>query len=104
MNKVLYHVTKKENYDSIMKNGLIPMIGERSEQLESADGVYMFPTLEDMETALGQWLGWEFEDDEELYALSITLPVNFPLEETCEFERVSRLPISPEYIAFHSVQ
>lgn len=104
MKQILYHVTKKENFDSIMKHGLIPQIGERSEQLNEEKGIFLFPTFEDMDTALGQWLGWEFEDDDELYALTVVLPDDFPLEEPVGFERVSRIPISPECIAFHSEQ
>lgn len=102
--RTLYHVTKRENYESIMKHGLIAQAGERSKQLGEQEGVFLFPSIEDMETALGQWLGWEFEDEDELYALEVTLPNNWPLEKTCEFERVSRLTIDPKHIRFHSEQ
>lgn len=102
--KTVYHVTKKENFNSIMEKGLIPQIGERSELLNEKEGIFLFPSIEDMETALQQWLSWEFEDEDELYSLEINLPLDFPLEKTVEFERVSRLPIEPNYIKYHSVQ
>lgn len=102
--KTLYHVTPISNLNSIMKVGLIPKIGERSEGIESEPGIFLFPTYEDCETALGQWLGREFDEIEpyeELVTLKIELPINFPLEETCEWERISRKKIEPKYISFY---
>ena len=63
---IAYHVTKKTNLNSILSKGLIPSIGERSLKLgESQAGIYLFPTKEDCNNALMNWLGQEFEDVEE---------------------------------------
>lgn len=100
--QILFHVTPISNLDSIMKNGLIPQIGERSEGLESEKAIYLFPTYADCETALGQWLGEEFDDlDEEVVSLKIELPDNFSLEQTCEWEKVSKSVIPSQYISFY---
>lgn len=98
---ILFHVTPKTNLPSILNTGLIPQVGERSEQLKEEPGVFLFLSYEDCETALSQWLGEQFEDPyEELVSLKITLPNDFPLEETCEWELVSRTIIEPKYIEF----
>jgi hypothetical protein len=98
---ILYHVTLQSNLGSILKNGLIPRIGERSEKLNEKPGIFLFPSVRDMENALLNWLGEEYEDIEEpLVSLKITLPDDFPLEAPVEFERVSRRIIDHQYIEF----
>lgn len=97
---ILYHVTPLEKMESILKEGLIPQVGERSAQLNEEPGVFLFPDYEDCETALGSWLGDEFED-EELVSLKVTLPDDFPLETPVEYERVSRQHIDAKYIEFY---
>lgn len=63
---VAYHVTPKEKLKSILKKGLIPQIGENSAGInESEEMVFLFPTMEDVDTALSQWLGEIYEDLEE---------------------------------------
>jgi hypothetical protein len=57
-------------------------------------------SVEDMENGITQWLGDEFDEDQELASLKITLPNEFPLETTVEYERVSRILIEPKYIVF----
>lgn len=100
--RTYYHVTPQENMASIRAEGLIPQVGERSKKLSEPPSVFLFPTIEDMETALGSWLGEEFEDyEEELVSLKISLPANFLLEPPeVNWERVSRITIPPEYIEF----
>lgn len=69
-----YHVTPKSNLPSILKNGLVPTIGERSQLLETIPKIYLFPSKENLETALLNWLGQEFEDlEEDLIILEIDL-------------------------------
>lgn len=97
----MFHVTLKENFESIMLSGLIPQVGERSMQLGEKPGVFLFPTEEDMDTALGQWLGDEYEEEDELFALKVTLKDDFHLEEPVEFERVARSIIEPNCIEFY---
>jgi len=96
--KTFYHVTRKENLESILENGLIPQVGERSSQLNEESGIFMFYSLDDMNNALGSWLGEEFEDDEELVSLKIIMKdTNF---KYCAYEAVSREIIPPKYIFY----
>lgn len=97
----LFHVTPISNLESILEKGLIPQIGERSEGIEQQDLVFLFKTYEDCETALGQWLGAEFDDlDEELVSLKVDLPLDFPLLDTGDWEMASVSVIEPTYISF----
>jgi len=105
--KTYYHVSPKENLDSILKNGLVPQVGERSEELHEEEGVFLFPSKEDMESALGQWLGDWFGDDEDeddyvrLMSLEITVPNDFPiLDSNVEYEKISKICIPPEFIKY----
>ena len=60
----LYHVSLLRNLKSIMKVGLEPRIGERSKEIgETEKAVYLFPTIDDMNCALGQWLGDWYNDE-----------------------------------------
>lgn len=98
----LYHATPISNYESIQKEGLIPQIGERSFKLDEQAGVFLFPNYEDCENALLNWLGEEFEDvEEEVITLEVTLPETFLLEESVDWEKISRKMIPPEYIKFY---
>lgn len=94
-----YHVTLSENVSSIMKKGLIPIQGERSAKLDDY-GIFMFGDKSHMEDALVNWLGDEFDEDDELTVLIINLPDNWPLvnEDTAGFEWISRDPIPSKYI------
>lgn len=60
-----YHVTSKHNLDSIMKNGLDARVPEDYGMNGDNKGVYLFKTIDDAKTALGQWLGWRIDDWEE---------------------------------------
>lgn len=102
--KKYYHVTPISNLKSIFREGLIPKIGTLSYGVENKERVYLFPTYEDCETALSQWFGAELDEfypEEEVVSLEIELPKNFPLEETCKWERASEVVIDPKYIKFY---
>lgn len=105
--QVFYHVTKLENYNNIMEKGLIPQIGELSIDCdEDVPRVYLFPTLDDMENALGNWLGEWYEEnygeDIELCSLKISLPDTFPISYNDEvpYECYSYDVIESKYIEF----
>lgn len=104
--KKLYHVTLMENVESILKDGLIPQIGERSREFgEEFEAVYMFPSIDDMECALGQWLGeWyndEYGEEIPLASLEITVPDQFPIENgVVEYEVFSKIIIPGKFIKF----
>lgn len=62
---MLYHVTPAAKLESILQNGLIPQIGERSALAgETSKSLYLFTSLEACESGLMNWLGEEFEDTE----------------------------------------
>ena len=68
-----FHVTYKKNLKNILKKGLIPSIGERAEQLESTEAIYLFESIDAVEDALMNWLGDELDEDEEIVILEVNL-------------------------------
>lgn len=99
--KKYYHVTQKKDFNSIMTKGLIPQMGERSMDVEEENFVFLFPSKEDMNTALSSWFGELFDDEIELVSLEITLPDDFPIfDSTVEYEKVSKVIIQPQYIKY----
>lgn len=106
--RTFYHVSEKKNLESIMQNGLIPQVGERSKELNEESSVFLFPTKEDMEFALGQWLGEWYDDKEEecgckviLMSLEINVPDDFPIYNgVVEYENYSLITIPPKYIKY----
>lgn len=68
---VMFHVTPTKNVKSIMSSGLIPKIGKSSKKMEKETGIYLFPSREDAEDALMNWLGDEFGENEKLSLLSV---------------------------------
>lgn len=95
-----FHVTRKSDVGSIIKNGLIPQIGERAKKFgENAPRIYLFGSRKDAENALCNWLGEEFNDGEELVILQIKLPQEFPvLKDKDGFEYTCECPIPPKHI------
>lgn len=74
-----FHVTPKNNLNSILSDGLIAQIGERSSEIgERQNAVFLFPNFEEMNNALYNWLGEAFEDVD-LVILQIDLPDDFPV-------------------------
>ena len=66
----IYHVTPTRNLDSIIREGLRPMIGPRSVLIgEVTEKVYFFGTMHAVEGALSNWLGEEL--DKEPGAISV---------------------------------
>jgi hypothetical protein len=97
--RVFYHVTAKRNLRKIKKNGLVPTIGNRSEQVETDEAVFLFTSLEAVEDAMSNWLGDEVDEDEELVLLKVTLPYDFPIGYSpAGYEATVKTTIPPEYI------
>jgi len=68
----VYHVTLASNLDSIMKAGLRPQVGARSNKITGEQSaIYCFPDKHSVENAMMNWLGDEFDEDEELALLEI---------------------------------
>ena len=74
-----FHVTPKCNLKSILENGLVAQVGERSDILGEKPGIWLFPTFDEMNNALANWLGECFDEDEELVILQLDLPEDFPI-------------------------
>jgi hypothetical protein len=94
-----YHVTTRPGLEEIKKHGLQPQIGLRSQDLGEADsGTYVFPSREHMDTALGSWLGEQFDDDESLHGLTVQTPSSWVEGSPNSYERVIRRPVPPHMI------
>ena len=61
----LFHVTLSSALPAILKEGLLPLIGPRAEQLgEVAPAVYCFGDREAVEDGLMGWMAESFEEEE----------------------------------------
>lgn len=93
-----YHVTPTSNLASIFAHGLKPSIGKRSAELgEKTPRVYMFENSDDVEDALGGWLGDSFDENIELSILLIA-PQQHILYEKEAFEITCKVTIKPDTI------
>ena len=69
-----YHVTPLENLAAVLRDGLVPALGPRSLQMgEPEPAVFLFTSYEAMETALSNWLGDEFPEEEALVVLHVDM-------------------------------
>ena len=100
-----FHVTPKRNLQPILSHGLMPKMGERSTKIgEDAARVYLFPSIEEMDNALYNWLGQEFEEEEELLILQLDIPKSFPVYRECDsngeefFEEYCEEEIPSKYV------
>lgn len=68
----VYHLTYTKNLPDIMQAGLRPQIGDRSSKVEGEHpAVFCFPDIATLEDAMMNWLGDEFDEDEQLALLEI---------------------------------
>lgn len=100
--KEFYHVTLKKNELKILNEGLIPQIGDFSSMAgESVKSIFLFRSIEDLDNALSNWLGEEFDDkygeDCPLVVFKISLPENIWVDNN-EFESTYYDIIDPKYI------
>lgn len=93
---VFYHVTPSVNVPNIRKHGLDPQAGERSQKMGD-HGIYLFGSTEDAEDAVMNWLGNEFEEDEPLTLLKVSLPAGARVTREA-FEIVCHEPIPADHI------
>jgi len=102
-----FHITRFENVEKIMTEGLIPSVGPRSSLMENeAQGVYLFTSQENMETALGGWLGECFDDADTLCVLQVDLDGDFDQSISSDVAwevRCDRI-ITPEHIKFFAME
>lgn len=92
-----YHVTTRENLNSILKEGLKPSVGPRSEKLDESNAIFVFDSRTSAEDGVGNWLGEEFDDDEELILLEVDargldLSPSFDDDESFEWTSSGEIP------------
>ena len=96
---IFYHVCKDTDLPNISKMGLRVSQGDRSSQMEEEPSVFLFRDKNSAYDAISNWLGDEFEEDEILDLLQISLPSDFPLtDDPRMFEVVSKRDIPPSFI------
>lgn len=92
-----YHVTPSENVKSILDQGLKPSVGSRSEKLNEKPSTFLFKSKNDVEDAMMNWLGDEFEDTP-VNLLKIKLPTHIKPHNTAGFEHQVFDHIHPKHI------
>lgn len=83
MFKTAYHVTYADNVDSIKKYGIKPSKPQDFD--EAVDGVYLFPSYDDMEDALVNWLGDRLDEDRDIVAIKLNIS-GLKCESDVEYE------------------
>lgn len=102
---MMYHVTPLKNLESIKKHGLLAKIGPCSKKIsEPVSAIYLFPELGYANDAVANWLGDEFDDDEDL----IILPINVTEDDVerepdIDYERASLADIPAKLIDFDHI-
>ena len=104
--KYAYHVTSKNNLQSILKYGLIPKIPTDYGVDGDVCGVYLFKTKEDVVNALYNWLGERIEEIEHETNRpynEITLKIDITgleldLFDSCDYEYTCLCKIEPKRI------
>ncbi len=96
----IYHVTPSKNLDEIMSKGLIPQTGDRARKIENEKpAIYCFPDKTSMEDAVMNWLGDEFDEDEQLALLEIyTTGLKGQVTDGAEYEVAITSAIPPQNI------
>ena len=95
---MLYHVTPSENVENILNVGLIPSIGDASQQNgEDRPRVYLFTSLKWVKEGIETWLG-EVYWNKDLSVLSINSTAKKLCGEKCGGEVLVEKPIPPSLI------
>lgn len=105
MSNFMYHVTLLSNLKSIKKHGLLCQIGPRSQEIgEPTKVVYVFPNLDYANDAVMNWLGNEFNDDDELIILPVKLTEkDVDCTPDIDYERRSTVDIPARLIDFKHI-
>ena len=70
-----WHITETRNAESILKDGLIPKIGQRSSDAgETVAMVHLFSRLEDLESA--NWIDDAFDAETDISLLHVAVPAS----------------------------
>ncbi len=68
---LFYHVTETSSVPSILKEGLQPRLGPRSDVMEDAPAIFCFTSYEAMEDGVTNWISEEFNEEVRLSLLVI---------------------------------
>jgi len=107
-----YHITRRKNLKKIMEEGLVSKVPKDYGEEGDIEGVYLFKTLEDVKSALAQWMGerieeWEEEYDEDydevLLKVDITDINYLDIIVSVEYEWVVTTKIDPSKISLADV-
>ncbi len=104
--RLVYHVTSKRNLPSIYQNGLKLNVPEDYGDSGDELGIYCFPSIEDVENALYNWLGerieeWEEENQIEYDEIVLVLDIsslNIKKDHSVDYEIIVKDPISSDRI------
>ncbi|PPC84684.1 MAG: hypothetical protein CTY38_01155 [Methylotenera sp.] len=98
-----FHVTPLTNVQSILADGLIPQIGERSQLLgETKPSIYLFSSAEALEGACLNWLEDCFDDEAKLTLFAVDLPEDHVLQSTVGYEATVDSVIPVHYLSILS--
>ena len=95
---IVYHVTPAANIPSIMEHGLIPQVGARSILMDESPSLFFFTSKGSMENALLNWLGEEFDEDEDLTILQVDVPEEWLMSTLADYELVCTTVVPPRMI------
>lgn len=94
----MLHVTPSRNVPDILREGLVPQIGNNSAAAgEKAPSIYLFRDWDAVETALLNWLG-EAHEGVPLSILRVSVSKAFLSHEEGSFEYICQTVIPPENI------
>lgn len=93
------HLTPANNLVSIAANGLLPSIGPLSKLAgETTPRVYLFPSANEADVALHNWLGELFDETDTRVALLLVDVTGLSLDAGSSFEIATRFQIHPSRI------
>ena len=95
-----FHITPVENLPAILREGLQPRLGERSQMLgEPEPAIYLFTSADAVDDASMNWLGDYFDEEEALAVLAVDLSEDFPGDAENGFEFVTTRPVPPDCLS-----
>jgi hypothetical protein len=95
----LWHVTRQEDVETILHEGLQPRIGPRSQALgEPQAAIYLFPDGNSLWEALSNWLQDQFGEDEKLSLLEVSVPCTLVRKDEAEWEARLMQPVSSNWL------
>jgi hypothetical protein len=95
--RIVYHVTRGKHLKSILKNGLIPASPSLGRDEFDDMGVYFFPDYEALQDGWDAWMEDFFDDDEDVYILTVDI-TDLPAREGGDYEIIVNRKIPPDRI------